>query len=88
MSSHNFKVVSPSDRPRAKKPILSKPKSWTHQEDLRLLKGRRIIITTMYGDLASGPLLEADQFTIKLLCDASQSVVTYFKHGISSFRAE
>lgn len=88
MSGHNFKVYPSNDKPRPRKPLLSKPKQWSHQDDLRALKGKRVALTLVNGNIFSGVLLEADQFTIKLLADDTKSVVTYYKHILASFSAE
>lgn len=64
-----------------------KLKSWTHQDDLKALKGKEVTLVALDRTEIFGLLLEADQFTIKILETASQSVVTYFKHTLASFRA-
>lgn len=88
MPGHNFRVFPSNDKQRPRKPILSKPKAWSHQDDLKALKGQRVALTLVNGNIFAGVLLDADQFTIKLLADDTQSVVTYYKHILASFAAE
>lgn len=65
----------------------AKPKAWTHQDDLKSLKGKEVALFILGCPEITGLLLEADQFTIKILETNSKSVVTYFKHTLTSFRA-
>jgi len=66
----------------------SKPKRWTHQDDLMAAIGKHIKLTTLAGANIDGELLAADQFSIKVLPtgmpDLSFAVVVY-KSALTSF---
>ena len=91
MPEHDLKVFTDYKRTkRPERPILSKPhkpKAWNHQDDLKSLKGKSVGIEMQNASEVFGVLLEADQFTLKILETNTQSVVTYFKHSLTSFRA-
>lgn len=59
------------------------PKRWQHQDELDAHVGKDIKIVFRDETTASGILLAADQFTIKIDCRSGP--VTYFKHDMSSY---
>ena len=66
----------------------SRPKSyrWTHQGDLETGLGKMIHLLLADGKLATGELLNADQFALKVFDDpARPSGTTYFKHSIAAY---
>ena len=88
MPTHDVRVFTDKQsRPQPRRPMLSKPKIWNHQDDLKALTGKPVPVFILNCPEVTGVLLEADQFTLKILESNSQSVVTYFKHSLTSFRA-
>ncbi len=83
MSEANVKMFAS----RPNRPKLGKPRPWTHQDDLKALKGKKVTLLFADDSVASGTLLDADQFTFKIFSDTAQSVVTYFKHSLAGYRA-
>lgn len=67
-----------------------KPKPWSHQDDLRALKGKTIDIVFLGGrEAIKGTLLDSDQFALKVEIQVldKQSVLTVYKHDMRYFRA-
>ena len=71
-------------------PLKSKPKAWSHQDELKAGRGKKITLTHVSGETVVGKLLEADQFTIKVLhvVGNGQSALTYFKHDLCGYVIE
>lgn len=64
------------------------PKRWSHQIDLRSLRGKPISVSLVSGGLVHGRLIEADQFTIKVALNEvadGKRETTYFKHAIVGY---
>lgn len=79
-----FKAREVFTRQRLKPP---KPKAWSHMDDLKALKGKKICLLFSNEEYVTGVLLEADQFTIQLFNEYNKSISTYFKGHIRSFEA-
>jgi len=76
--SSTFTVERKSDRKTYK------PKAWSHQDDLKYMKGRTVDIYLTQGAVITGLLLDSDQFTLKIE-HKDKSVMTYFKSGLVAF---
>ncbi|SER29448.1 hypothetical protein SAMN05216548_114131 [Faunimonas pinastri] len=65
-----------------------KPKLWSHQQQLRELRGRKIVVLFRDGTQVTGELLEADQYALLLRIREDKSVLTLtlFKHDIQGYR--
>jgi hypothetical protein len=65
----------------------SKPKPWSHQDDLRTMIGKSVVLIFVDPKFGSvcGVLAAADQFTLQLRVDGHKSPMTYFKHAIVAF---
>lgn len=64
----------------------AKPKTWSHQDDLSGLVGKRIFITDIRGNELFGTLIAADQFTVKIKPDyAAAKIVVKFKSALIDF---
>ena len=66
-----------------RKPYKPKPKSWSHQDDLKALVGEQVNVLFLSGKVINAKLVAADNFTFKLQFD--QSEFTYFKHAAEGF---
>lgn len=59
-------------------------KKWSHQDHLSNLKGKKIKVTRIGGQMLWVKLIDADQFTIKVTDNAGNEEVI-FKHSIFSY---
>lgn len=86
-------LTLPNNRgPKPFKP--PREKRWNHQDELRDLIGKKIVVFGENGP-DMGRLVEADQFTIKMAYEGPQaealnalgssSTITYFKHTIRGY---
>ena len=58
-----------------------KPKGWSHQDELRELKGKEIVLEFLDGSRSKSTLIDADPFTIKT------TFRTVFKHALLGYHA-
>lgn len=69
-----------------------KPRAWNHQDDLKALRGKKIIFRLREDvENLTGVLIDADQFTLKLeyisSATGNKSTLTYFKHALEFYGA-
>lgn len=71
-------------RPRLTPP---KPKAWSHQDDLKDAVGKTVALLFSDGTVKAGPLVAADQFTLKvrIVVTDGQSVMTFFKSALVAY---
>ncbi|WLR91026.1 hypothetical protein [Shinella zoogloeoides] len=78
-------------RPNKKKTITlkeSRPKSWSHQDDLTAAIGKKIRLMRAPMPNIEGKVLAADQFTVKVEVQSPSgalSAVVVFKSALTSF---
>lgn len=75
----------------------TKAKSWSHQDELKTLIGKRIKVVKTNGSKIFSTLLESDQFTIKVQVLAADPVnaklyekseiITLTKHSVEAYSA-
>jgi hypothetical protein len=71
-------------REKRERPKLKiKPRKWQHQDELERCVGKAIVVVFRDREIATGRLLAADQFTVKIDCEAGP--VTFFKHTMFSY---
>ncbi|CCG43312.1 LSm family protein [Magnetospirillum molischianum] len=58
---------------------------WSHQLDLKDLKGKRIKLIFSDDTIVIGTLLEADQFTLKVKYGEGDAQVVFFKSALVGF---
>jgi len=64
----------------------SKPKTWSHQDDLQAAIGKKIRIKTLdESDPIEGTLVAADQFSLKLSRNDSAYFSVYYKSSLTYF---
>lgn len=66
-----------------------KPKAWSHQDELKSLIGKKVIITFAASldidtNWSIGTLINADQFTLQLQHN-DKSIATYFKSSLMGY---
>lgn len=82
-SSRSFDLRRQNNKIALKK---VRPKTWSHQDDLTDLVGKKIFVTNIRGDEYFGTLLAADQFTLKVKPDYAQAkIVVIFKSALIDF---
>lgn len=62
----------------------NRPKPWSHQDELKALRGKRVCITFLDDDAEVYDLLEADPFALRLRRLDDQSTFIVWKHGVLS----
>lgn len=64
----------------------TKPKTWSHQDDLQAAIGKKIRIKLIgEGNPIEGTLVAADQFSLKLSQHDSAFFSVYYKSSLTSF---
>lgn len=71
-------------RPELSKKTLGLPKAWSHQDDLKAMIGKPIVIIQGAVVTVYPKLLAADAFTLKCE-DNNKSALTLFKHAIQGY---
>lgn len=67
-------------------PRRQKPKPWSHQQELADLVGKQIVVTRTDGQVITGKLLAADQFSLKIERPAPVSFVVVYKSALTDFK--
>lgn len=66
----------------------SKPKAWSHQEDLTAAYGKPIVLELLDGTLVNGNLVSADQFSLKVSKQDSAYFTVYYKSSLTSYSVQ